>query len=261
MAQEKLFKLITAYNIKVFLFKILKKAYIMYPNVQAYDRGVMFNPDGRLFQVEYAKEAVRKGATSIGMIAKNSVVFIAHKNITEQLAVPSTIQKVFRIDAHIGATYSGMVADGLHIIDVARNRAQNHRLVYDDVKSVEALAKDTSAYMMQATQYGGLRPYAVSFLVGGIDTMPRLFEIEPGASFLGYRADAIGIGKKIATEILIKEYKDNMSIDDAISLGVKIIKKISEDKLAQESLDIGYVETGSDYKLLSPEEISPYLKQ
>jgi len=231
----------------------------MYPNVQAYDRGVMFNPDGRLFQVEYAKEAVRKGATSIGLIAKDSVVFVAHKNIVEPLAIPSTIQKVFRVDSHVGATYSGMVADGLHIIDVARNRAQNHRLIYDDVKSVEALAKEVSAYMMQATQYGGLRPYAVSFLIGGIDSSPRLFEIEPGASFLGYKADAIGIGKKTATEILMKEYKDNMSLDDAINLGVKIIKKISEDKLVKESLDVGYVESGSDYKLLSTEEVSQYL--
>ena len=117
----------------------------MYPNVQAYDRGVMFNPDGRLFQVEYAKEAVRKGATSIGLIAKDSVIFVAHKNITEPLAIPSTIQKVFRVDSHIGATYSGMVADGLHLIDFARGRAQNHRLIYDDVKSVEALSREASA--------------------------------------------------------------------------------------------------------------------
>ncbi|MDE1834404.1 MAG: proteasome subunit alpha, partial [Candidatus Micrarchaeota archaeon] len=158
----------------------------MYPNVQAYDRGVMFNPDGRLFQVEYAKEAVRKGATSIGITGADSVVFVAHKNINEPLAVPSTIQKVFKVDSHIGATYSGMVADGLHIIDASRSATQNHKLLFDDAKSVESLSKQISAYMMQATQYGGLRPYAVSLLVGGIDDSPKLYEIEPGASFLGY---------------------------------------------------------------------------
>ncbi len=231
----------------------------MYPNVQAYDRGVMFNPDGRLFQVEYAKEAVRKGATSIGLIAKDSVIFVAHKNITEPLAISSTIQKVFRIDSHIGGTYSGMVADGLHLIDFARGRAQNHRLIYDDVKSVEALSREASAYMMQATQYGGLRPYAVSLLVGGMDNGPKLFEIEPGASFLGYKADAIGSGKKIATELLMKEYKDNMPFDDAVSLGVKILKKISEDKLTVESLDIGYIRDGSEYELMDMDELKNYL--
>ena len=231
----------------------------MYPNIQAYDRGVMFNPDGRLFQVEYAKEAVRKGATSIGLIGKDSVIFIAHKNITEPLAVPSTIRKVFVVDSHIGATYSGMVADGLHIIGVARETAQQHRFIFNEVKSIESVAKDLAAYMMQATQYGGIRPYAVSVLVGGIDTEPRLFEIEPGASFLGYKADAIGSGKKAASDILIKEYKDNMPVDDAISLGVKIIKKVSETKVTADNLDVGYIEDGKEFTILTNEEIGKYV--
>jgi len=231
----------------------------MYPNVQAYDRGVMFNPDGRLFQVEYAKEAVRKGATSIGMVGKDFVLFIAHKNITEDLAVPSTIQKIFRVDQHIGATYSGMMSDGLHVIDVARSIAQNHRLIYNDVKSISAVAREISGYMMQATQYGGMRPYAVSILLGGIDSSPRLFEIEPGASYLGYKADAIGMGKKVASDILTKEYKETLNLEEAIGLGVKIIKKINEGKLSDENIDISYISEGSEYTSLSVEEISKYL--
>jgi proteasome alpha subunit len=231
----------------------------MYPNVQAYDRGVMFNPDGRLFQVEYAKEAVRKGATSIGMVVKNGIIFVAHKNINDPLAVPSTIQKVFRVDTHIGATYSGMVSDGLHVINMARSASQSHRLVFDDVKSIEALSKEISSYMMQATQYGGMRPYAVSLLIGGIDNVPRLFEIEPGASFLGYKADAIGTGKKVASEVLIKDYKDNMELDEGMALGVKIIKKIHEGKLTAENVDIGYVMDGSSFGMYNRDEINALL--
>lgn len=231
----------------------------MYPNVQAYDRGVMFNPDGRLFQVEYAKEAVRKGATSIGLTTADSVIFVAHKNISEPLAVSSTIQKVFRVDARIGATYSGMVADGLHIIDTARSSTQNHKLVFDDVKSVESLAKQISSYMMQATQYGGMRPYAVSLLLGGIDEVPRLYEIEPGASFLGYKADAIGSGKKVATEMLVKEYKPGMDLDEAISLGIKIIKKASETPVTEETVDIGYIQDGKEFVILTPDKLKEYL--
>ncbi|MDE1804697.1 MAG: archaeal proteasome endopeptidase complex subunit alpha [Candidatus Micrarchaeota archaeon] len=231
----------------------------MYPNVQAYDRGVMFNPDGRLFQVEYAKEAVRKGATSIGMVVKDGILFVAHKNINDPLAVPTTIQKVFRVDSHIGATYSGMVADGLYLVGVARSNSQNHRMLFNEVKSVEALAKEISSYMMQATMYGGMRPYAVSLLIGGIDSSPRLFEIEPGASFLGYKADAIGVGKKIATDILVKEYKDNMKLEDGIDLGVKILKKVNEGKLTTENLDIGYIYDGQEYTMLSQSEIAKYL--
>lgn len=231
----------------------------MYPNVQAYDRGVMFNPDGRLFQVEYAKEAVRKGATSIGLTTADSVVFVAHKNIVEPLAVASTIQKVFRIDAHIGATYSGMVADGLHVIDQARASTQNHKLIYEDTKSVESLAKHVSSYMMQATQFGGMRPYAVSLLMGGIDQSPRLYEIEPGASFLGYKADAIGSGKKVATEMLQKEYKEGLDLEGAIGLGLKIIKKVSDIAITEDNVDIGYVQDGKDFLILPREMIKEYI--
>ena len=231
----------------------------MYPNVEAYDRGVMFNPDGRLFQVEYAKEAVRKGATSIGMTGKNCVVFVAHKVVTEPLAIPTTVHKVFKIDSNMGATYSGLVADGLHLIDRSRLIALNHRLVYDDDKSVESLTEEIASYMMQATQYGGLRPYAVSLLVGGIDNGPRLYEIEPGASILGYQAEAIGSGKKTATEILVKEYKDNMHVDDAIGLGVKIIKKVSEGKVLPDSMEVGYIKENEGYHILSPSELEKYL--
>ena len=189
----------------------------MYPNIQAaYDRGVMFNPDGRLFQVEYAKEAVRKGGAALGMVIKDGVVFVAHKNIDDPLAVLDSYEKVFRIDAHIGATYSGVTADGLHLIDTARSSAQNHRMVYDEVKSVEAIAKDLGNYMLQATFYGGVRPYGVSMLLGGIDTQARLFMVDPGAALLGYKAVAVGNGAKIAGEMLDKSYKESLSLEEAL---------------------------------------------
>ncbi|VVB76649.1 Proteasome subunit alpha [uncultured archaeon] len=230
----------------------------MYPNIQAYDRGVMFNPDGRLFQVEYAKEAVRRGATAIGMVTKNGVVFVAHKNIEEPLSVLSSMQKVFRVDSHIGVAYSGLQSDGLHVIDAARGSAQSHRMIYDEVKSVEAIAKDVSSYMLQGTLYGGVRPYGVSLLLGGIDTEPRLYEVEPGASLLGYKADAIGIGKKVATDILVRDYKDNMALDDAITLGVKILKKVNEGKLDADHVDIGFIDDGEEFTILEPEEIAKH---
>jgi len=230
----------------------------MYPNIQAYDRGAMFNPDGKLFQVEYAKEAVRRGGAAIGMVTKSGVVFVAHKNVIDPLSVSTSIQKVFRIDSHIGAAYSGVVADGLHLIDQTRSSAQTHRLVYDEVKSVEAIAKDVSAYMLQATFYGGVRPYGISILLGGIDTVPRLFEVDPSAALLGYKADAIGIGKKIATEVLLKEYKDSMKTEEAIALGVKILKKINEGKLDSDYVDMGYIEDAKEFAILSPQEVASY---
>ena len=231
----------------------------MYPNVQAYDRGVMFSPDGRLFQVEYAKEAVRKGATSIGITTNDAVVLLAHKPNLDPLALPSTSQKIFRIDSYIGATYSGLVSDGLHVINTMRGTTQSHRMVYDETESVESVAKEISEEMQMATQYGGIRPYAISLLIGGIDSKPRLFEIEPGASYLGYMADAIGSGKKLAGDMLLKGYKESINIDEAINLGVSIIKKVNEAKLTENNIDIATIKKDVGFEAFGPERILKYL--
>lgn len=231
----------------------------MYPNIQAYDRGVMLSPDGRLYQVEYAKESVRRGATALGMITKDGVVFVAHKNITEPLAIPASLQKIFRVDSYIGATYSGVAADGLRVINIIRNKTQSHRMVFEETQSVETVARDMSEEMQMATQYGGIRPYAISMLIGGIDTQPRLFEIDPTASFLGYKADAIGIGKKIAEDILVKEYHDDINVEDAIALGIKIITKASEKKSTSSTIEIATIDKKNGYTTFPNEKVEKFL--
>jgi proteasome alpha subunit len=232
---------------------------LMYPNIQAYDRGVMFSPDGRLFQVDYAREAVRKGATSVGLVVDNGVVLVAHKNMLEPLSVPSTMQKIFRIDSYIGATYSGMIADGLHIVNMMRNKTQTHRMVYNETESVETTAREIAEEMQITTQYGGIRPYAVSLLIGGIDKAPRLFEIDPGASYLGFKADAIGSGKKVAEEMLIKSWKENMNIEDGINLGMSIIKKINEGKLSENNVDISTIKKDVGFEMFSADKVAKYI--
>ena len=231
----------------------------MYPNVQAYDRGMMFSPDGQLFQVEYAKAAVRKGATAVGIVARDSIVLAAHKNITEPLVVPQTFQKIFRVDSHIGSTYSGIVSDGLHLIGSMRNKTQTHRMVYNETESVETLAREISDDMQVATQYGGVRPYAVSLLIGGINASPMLFEVDPSATPMGYKADAIGMGKKQAGEILASGYKDGMSVDNAITLGIEAIKKSAEAKIKENNLDVSIITRSNGFEVLGPEKIATYL--
>ncbi len=233
----------------------------MYPQQTAYDRGVMFAPDGRLFQVEYAREAVKRGATSIGVTTKDGIVFVAHKNITAPLTVPASMQKIFRVDSYIGVTYSGIVADGLHLINIMRSKTQTHRMVYDETESVETIARDVSEELLLATQYGGIRPYAISVLIGGIDKAPRLYEIDPAATVAGYKADSIGSGKVTADEVLTKEYKDDIDMEDAISLCVKIIKKIADKQqpVNENSMDIATITRKDGYEMMTPDKVAKYL--
>ena len=126
---------------------------------QAYDRTItVFSPDGRLFQVEYAKEAVKRGATAIGVSCNEGVALIAYKSAHSNLIVSESLRKVFEIDDHISATASGLIADARKLIEVARTNAQRHRITYNEAASPESIARGVCDVMQLYTQYGGIRP-------------------------------------------------------------------------------------------------------
>ncbi len=219
----------------------------MYPPSQAaYDRAItVFSPDGRLFQVEYAREAVRTGATSVGVACKDGVVLVAHKRISSKLAVSDSHEKIFQVDAHIAASSSGLVADARRLIDFARLECQKHRLSYAEEMPIESLAKSVSDHIQFYTQYAGVRPYGVSLLIAGADGKNQLFETDPSGALFGYKACAIGAGKKAAEALLEKEFEDGMSTEDGVKLALKALKKVADGKLTPETLDVAIVKKKS----------------
>src|SRR3989344_2608950 len=147
-----------------------------------YDRSItMFSPDGRLLQVEYAKKTVKQGSTAIAIACKDGVVFITDKRITSKLIVPEAIEKMFRIDDHIGATAAGLIADARVLVDRAQLRAQQHAVTYDSKIDVLTIIKDISDLNQICTQSAGLRPFGVSMIIGGVeeDGHIKLFLTEP----------------------------------------------------------------------------------
>jgi len=229
------------------------------PSQAAYDRAItVFSPDGRLFQVEYAREAVRTGATSLGVVCRDGVVLVAHKRISSRLAVSESHEKIFQVDAHIAASSSGLVADARRLIDYARLECQKHRLSYSEEMPVESLAKSVSDHIQFYTQYAGVRPYGVSLLIAGSDGGNRLFETDPSGALFGYRACAIGSGKKAAEAILEKEYQDGLSADDGVKLALKALKKASGEKLTADTLDVAVIKKNS-VRILSNKEKEKWL--
>ncbi|MEM3372864.1 MAG: archaeal proteasome endopeptidase complex subunit alpha [Candidatus Anstonellales archaeon] len=236
---------------------------------QAYDRAItVFSPEGRLYQVEYAKEAVKRGATAVSIITKDGITIIAYKNANSRLLVPESLKKIFEVDKHVATVASGLVGDARRLIDYARLEAQRYTITYDEPASVEHIAKELSDIMQFFTQYGGGRPFGVSLLVCGIDEVPKLYEVEPSGALTGYKATAIGFGKKEAEEILEKEYSDAFNIEQGINLGVKVIKSVlssSEEqkakKFSADMLEIAYATIQEKkFKYLDNEQITKYLK-
>lgn len=234
----------------------------MYPPSQAaYDRAItVFSPDGRLFQVEYAREAVKTGATSIGFVCKDGVILLAQKRISSALIVGDSHEKIFEIDRHIAAASSGLVADARKLVDFARLEAQKHRLVYDEAIDLESLAKKVGDHIQVFTQYAGVRPYGVSLLIAGVsDKSFRLFESDPSGALFEYKATAIGSGKKAVEELFEKEYQDKMALEDAVKLCFKALKKVTEEKLAPELIDLAVVGKDEIVRVYSTAEIAKYM--
>jgi proteasome alpha subunit len=229
-----------------------------------YDRAItVFSPDGRLFQVEYAREAVKRGTTAAGVKAKNGVVLLVDKRITSRLIEAESIEKIFQIDDHIGVATSGLVADARALVDRARVEAQINMVSYDEPIGVEVIAKKICDHKQTYTQYGGVRPYGTALLIAGVDdSRPRLFESDPSGALLEYKATAIGAGRNAFMEIFEADYQEDMDIDAAIMLGMKALYKSTEGKVDAATLELGVVTLDDrQFRKLSEEEVAGFVSR
>jgi proteasome alpha subunit len=213
--------------------------------LMGYDRAItMFSPDGRLLQVEYAKKTVKQGSTAIGMVCKDGVLLCTDKRIVDSLIVPESVEKMYQIDDHIAATASGILSDARVLVERAQLKAQQYRVTYDSPIDTLSIVKDIANLKQLCTQSGGLRPFGVSLLIGGIDgTTPRLFETDPTGIFFQYRAAAIGEGEVEVEEMLHKEYRDDISLDDGMKLAIKALVSTVDDTFNINRLDCVYIKT------------------
>ena len=225
----------------------------MKPADMAYDRAsIIFSPDGRLFQVEYAREAVKRGTSTIGLKYRDGVVLIVDKGITSRLVEPDSIEKIFQIDDYIGCTASGLVADARALVDRARIDAQINKIAYGEKIRVKTLVKRICDFKQAYTQYGGVRPFGVILLIAGVDsTGPRLFATDPSGAFMEYKAGSEGTDCSEAMAYFESNYREDMTLEEAIDMGIKAIRKGSEKKLNPDAIEIAVVDITEKFRRLS----------
>ena len=236
----------------------------MQPGQMAYDRAItVFSPDGRLFQVEYAREAVKRGTTTVGLKFKDGVVLIVDKRIASRLMEPKSIEKIFKIDHHIGCATSGLVADARILVDQARVIAQVNKITYDENMGVEELVKRICDYKQNYTQYGGVRPFGTALLVAGVDELgEHLFETDPSGALVSYKAGSIGAGRNVVMEVFEELYAEGMAMEAAVELGLKALKKATEEeKLNPKAVEIGIVRRGENFRRMDDNEAETYIQR
>jgi len=230
---------------------------------RGYDMAItQFSPEGRLFQVEYAIEAVRRGTTAICCKSKESIVFAVEKKSSE-LAVSSGSEKIFKVDDHIGVAIAGLTADARVLIDRARIQAQINVLSYDEKISVKDCTLNICEYLQAFTQNAGVRPFGISFLIAGIDSKgPSLYLTDPSGAMWGYKAFAIGSGASEARAYLEEHYKDDIDLEELKLLPLRTLKELMAENLNKNTCDIAFVlKEDVKFKLLSVEEKEELLKK
>ena len=225
--------------------------------MMGYDRAsTMFSPDGRLLQVEYARKSVKSGTSVIALVCTDGIVMIADRRILDKLIVPNSIEKISQIDGHVAAAASGIVSDGRLLIEKAQLLAQQHKVTYDSDVDVNTIVKELCNIKQSYTQYGGARPFGISLLIAGVDsTGPRLYMTDPAGIYWEYKATAIGEGEDELKEILSKQYKENITMQDGLKLGISALKTVLGKEFSLDRIEAVTIEKGKEFKNLGKDQL------
>jgi proteasome alpha subunit len=201
----------------------------------------MYSPDGRIYQVEYAIETVKRGTLAIGVKCKDGVIIAVEEN-PRALQVSNITQKIFQVDKHIGVAAAGYIPDARVQVDNARFFSQSNKLTYDEPVEVETVAKHLADQCHQFTQYSGVRPYGVALIIAGVDQKGgTIYVTDPSGTYVSYAAVAIGASSEEVTEFLEKNYKSDITLEDGVALASAAINLKNDKKDESKHVKMSWV--------------------
>jgi len=209
-----------------------------------------YSPDGRIFQVEYAGKAVENAGTVIGLKVKDGVVIAVENLVHSKLLVPKANRRIQTIDRHIGLATAGLLADGRHLANRAREEASNYRDMYRAPPPLAALVDRIGLYVQAYTLYSSVRPFGISAILGAVDKFgPALYVVEPSGVFYGYNGAAVGKGRQLAKTELEKLDLPNLTVRQAVIEAARIIHLVHDDAKDKDfELELSWVSAETEGK-------------
>uniref|UniRef100_A0A915M238 Proteasome subunit alpha type n=2 Tax=Meloidogyne incognita group TaxID=654580 RepID=A0A915M238_MELJA len=234
----------------------------------SYDRAItIFSPDGRLFQVDYAQEAVKKGSTAVGVKGKDCIVIGVEKKSVPVLQDDRTIRKIHKLDDHVMAAFAGLSADARVLIDRARVACENYKLTLEDPVTLEHISRTIADLKHEFTQTTGRRPFGVSLLVGGFDPdgTPHLFITEPSGVYYELLAGSIGRNEKVVKEYLEENYNDGNVSNENLVLKLVVKALVPVVQTGARNMEISVLKRDNEgnivQRVLLTEELEEILRQ
>jgi len=237
----------------------------MFMTRSEYDRGVTtFSPEGRLFQVEYAIEAIKLGSTAIAIMTQEGIVLAVERRTQSPLMIPSSLDKIMEIDSHVACAVSGLTADAQSMVEHGRVQAQNHFFTFNESMPVRSLTQSLcalSANFGTDDEDSMSRPFGVALLVAGhdVDNGYQLYHTDPSGTWTAYKAKAIGSGSEGAQTTLQEEYKDDMTLKEAENLALSTLKAVMEEKVNAANVDMASV--APKYEIYSKDRIKEIIER
>lgn len=228
-----------------------------------YDRAItVFSPDGHLFQVDYAREAVSKGAVAVAIVGKDIVVLAVEKKAVAKLQEDRTNRKIAALDDHVALAFAGLTADARILLNRARIECQSHRLTVEDSVSIEYITRFIAQLKQKYTQSNGRRPFGLAMLIAGFDEVsgePHLFQTDPSGAFNEWRANAIGRQAKTVREFLEKTYSETDLADDSAVLRLAVRALVEVVQASSRNIEVACMRRGQKLSFLNPSEVEQLL--
>lgn len=217
-------------------------------------RTTTFSPEGRLYQVEYAMEAISQAGTCIGILTREGILLAVENRKVHKLLDDSVgAEKIYKLTGNIACSVAGITGDANKLVHLLRLHGQRHLLQYNEEIPVQQMVENIADYKQYFTQRGGKRPFGVSILYMGWDEhfQYQLYMSDPSGNYSGWKSMCIGKNSQAAISLLKQEYKEDITMEDAEKLCIKVLAKTLDFKLSPDKIEVTKLTRANDETVFS----------